>query len=97
MYRGPYVGDAPDLVALCASASAWCTSSLRRDLRTRELFGPFTESGLHRHARPAGIYLFAGPRHRRALGRHRDHPIESIAPTALHLLGLPVPRSMEAR
>jgi hypothetical protein len=40
------------------------------------------------------MYLFTGL-NTRVLGEHREYPIESIAPTALHLLGLPVPRSMD--
>jgi len=70
-------------------------SGPRRDLRARSLFGPFQELGFTGTHDAAGIYLFAGPEIR-AAGRQGEYPIESIAPTALHLLGLPVPRAMDA-
>lgn len=94
LYRGPYVDEAPDVVALCAPGYGVVNQSLRRDLRAAELFGPFDEAGFTGTHDPAGIYLFAGPPVA-ALGEHREYPIESIAPTVLHLLGLPVPTAMD--
>jgi predicted AlkP superfamily phosphohydrolase/phosphomutase len=95
-YRGPYVIEAPDIVAVCSARFGVIYESVRRDLRARSLFGPFQELGFTGTHDGAGIYLFAGPEVR-AAGQHAEYPIESIAPTALHLLGLPVPRGMEGR
>ena len=94
LYHGPCVTGAPDVMALCAPGYGVVNQSLRRDLRARDLFGPFDEAGFTGTHDPAGIYLFAGPAVR-AAGRHQEYPIESIAPTVLHLLDLPVPRSMD--
>lgn len=94
IYHGPHVNQAPDVVAVCAERFGVVVESLRRDLRGEGLFGPFDELGFSGAHDPDGIYLFAGPTIA-ARGRHQTYPIESIAPTALHLLGLPVPASME--
>jgi predicted AlkP superfamily phosphohydrolase/phosphomutase len=94
LYRGPYVSSAPDLVAVCAGRCGVVYESLRRDLRERELFGPFEELGFTGIHDPTGLYLFAGPPVQP--GRGPEYPIEAIAPTVLHLLDLPVPRDMEA-
>jgi len=89
-YRGPYVSEAPDLVAVCDRRFGIIFESLRRELRTPELFGPYEELGYTGTHDPAGIYLFAGPA-AAALGEHRAYPIEATAPTLLHLLDVPVP------
>ena len=94
LYHGPFVAEAPDVLALCASHVGVIYESVRRDLRARSLFGPFEELGFTGSHHATGLYLFAGPPIR-ALGTHGEYPIESIAPTALHLLGVPVPRRME--
>jgi predicted AlkP superfamily phosphohydrolase/phosphomutase len=94
LYSGPYVGEAPDVVAVCAPTYGVVNQSLRRDLRSRELFGPFDEAGFTGTHDPAGIYLFAGANVRR-LETHPELPIQSIAPTVLHLLGHAVPRGMD--
>jgi len=90
LYRGPYVAEAPDLVAVCDRRFGIIFESLRRELRTPELFGPYEELGYTGTHDPAGIYLVAGPA-AAALGEHRAYPIESVAPTVLHLLDVPVP------
>jgi len=95
-YQGPYVAEAPDIVAVCDPHFGVIYESVRRDLRARSLFGPFQELGFTGTHDASGIYLFAGPGIR-AAGQHGEYPIESVAPTALYLLGLPVPRSMEGR
>jgi predicted AlkP superfamily phosphohydrolase/phosphomutase len=89
-YHGPYVHEAPDLVAVCDSRYGVIFESLRRELRTPELFGPYDELGYTGTHDPAGIYLFAGPA-AATLGEHRAFPIEAMAPTVLHLLDVPVP------
>ncbi|HXJ34259.1 MAG TPA: alkaline phosphatase family protein [Candidatus Eisenbacteria bacterium] len=93
-YHGPFVDEAPDVMAVCNPGFGVLNYSLRRDLRSRELFGFFDEAGFTGTHDPAGIYLFAGASVR-ALGRHDEYPIESIAPTVLYLLDVPIPRSMD--
>jgi predicted AlkP superfamily phosphohydrolase/phosphomutase len=95
VYRGPFVDEAPDVLALCADGFGVIYESVRRDLRSRGLFGSFDELGFTGTHHPEGLYLFAGAGVA-ARGEHREFPIEAIAPTALHLLGLAVPRDMEA-
>lgn len=94
LYHGPYVEQAPDLVAVCTPGFGVVNQSLRRDLRERDLFGPFAEAGFTGTHDTAGLYLMAGPPIA-ARGRQGELPIEAIAPTALHLLGLAVPRSLD--
>ncbi len=94
LYRGPYVTNAPDIIAACAPYVGVLYESVRRDLRSRALFGPFAEMGFTGSHHGEGLYLFSGPEIR-SLGPHQEYPIESIAPTALHLLGVAVPRAME--
>ena len=96
LYRGPYVDKAPDLVAVCEPRFGIIFESLRRELRSPELFGPYEELGYTGTHDPAGLYLLAGPA-AAALGEHREFPIEAIAPTVLHLLDVPVPEDHEAR
>lgn len=94
LYHGPFVEEAPDLVAVCAAEFGVVNESLRRDLRARALFAPFDEAGFTGTHDPSGIYLFAG-RDVRRQGAHAEYPIESIAPTILYLLGLRIPRGMD--
>jgi predicted AlkP superfamily phosphohydrolase/phosphomutase len=94
VYTGPFVAEAPDILATCSSVAGAIYGSLARDLRARTAFGPFEELGFTGTHDSRGIYLFAGA-HVRAAGEHRSLPIESLAPTALHLLGIPVPRGMD--
>ena len=90
LYRGPYVAEAPDLVAVCDPRFGIIFESLRRELRTPELFGPYEELGYTGTHDPAGVYLVAGPA-AASLGEHRAYPIEAMAPTVLHLLDVPIP------
>ena len=94
VYQGAYVDQAPDILASCAPEFGAIYGSLARDLRARTIFGPFEELGFTGTHDSRGIYLFAGA-NVRGLGEHRSYPIESIAPTTLHLMGLPIPRSMD--
>ncbi len=94
VYHGAELGQAPDVVAVCDPRYGVVNMSLRRDLRAAGLFGDFSEAGFTGVHELEGIYLLAGPQVH-ALGRHQEYPIESIAPTVLYLLGLPVPRGMD--
>jgi predicted AlkP superfamily phosphohydrolase/phosphomutase len=95
LYRGPFVEDAPDLIAVSTERYGLVYGSLRRDLRARGLYGPWHELGYTGTHSPEGLYLLAGPCVR-ARGEHREYDIESIAPTALHLLDVAIPPQMEA-
>src|SRR5262249_46125014 len=90
LYRGPYVATAPDLVAVCEPRFGIIFESLRRELRSPELFGPYEELGYTGTHDPSGLYLLAGPAVA-AVGAGPEYPIEAIPPTVLHLLGLAVP------
>jgi predicted AlkP superfamily phosphohydrolase/phosphomutase len=97
IYDGPFVAEAPDVLAVCAEGYGIGSKPLGAELRARAVIGLFDEARYSGHTGvhdPFGIYLFAGPTVS-ALGAHRMYPIESIAPTVLHLLELPVPRSMD--
>ena len=83
------------MIAVCAPRFGVVYHSLRRDLGQRAVFSAFREEGFSGAHDAMGIYLFAGPQVR-PHGRHCEYPIESIAPTALHLLGLAIPRGMDA-
>src|SRR5262249_60532992 len=61
LYRGPYVTSAPDVVAVCEPHFGIIFESLRRELRTPELFGPYEEMGYTGTHDPAGIYLLPAP------------------------------------
>jgi predicted AlkP superfamily phosphohydrolase/phosphomutase len=95
LYRGRHLDEAPDLVAVCDPRFGIIFESLRRELRTPDLFGPYEELGYTGTHDPAGIYLVAGPA-AAALGEHREYPIEAVAPTVLHLLDVPVPEDHDA-
>ena len=95
LYHGPFAEDAPDLIAVSNERYGLVYGSLRRDLRAKSLFGPWHELGYTGTHSPEGLYLLAGPPVR-ALGEHREYPIEAIAPTALHLLDVAIPPQMEA-
>ena len=94
LYRGPFVERAPDVVAVCTRRFGIIFESLGRELRDRELFGPFEELGYTGTHDPLGIYLFAGPAIP-AAGERGELPIEAITPTILHLLDVPVPRDLD--
>jgi predicted AlkP superfamily phosphohydrolase/phosphomutase len=95
VYHGPFVDEAPDLVVECTPRYGVLFESLRRELRSPDLFGPFEELGYTGTHDPDGLYLFAGPPFA-ALGQGDDHGIEAIAPTVLYALDVPIPRDLEA-
>jgi predicted AlkP superfamily phosphohydrolase/phosphomutase len=95
LYRGPYVTSAPDVVAVCEPRFGIIFESLRRELRTPDLFGPYEELGYTGTHDPSGLYLLAGPAVA-ARGEDAEYPIEAIPPTVLHLMDVPVPEDFEA-
>lgn len=94
VYHGPATELAPD-VLIEAAAPYGFTFGLRTELNAGRLVAPFDGAGYRGAHHPAGIYLVAGPGIA-ARGRMAEAPIEAIAPTTLCLLGLDVPRGMDA-
>ena len=90
IYNGPYLEYAPDLVI---------QSRNHRYMPLTSFFSPDVVrpslhlSGTHR---PDGICLFAGPPIRTGVSI-KGASIVDLAPTALYLLGVPVPKHMEGR
>ncbi|MGD9100118.1 MAG: alkaline phosphatase family protein [Anaerolineae bacterium] len=90
--HGPYADQAPDLHLVfdgyrCIAFPLFATNA---EVITRQIRG---DSGCHRSH---GIYIGAGPAFRQG-GACENRRIIDLAPTILHLLGLPVPRSMDGR
>jgi predicted AlkP superfamily phosphohydrolase/phosphomutase len=97
IYDGPFVEEAPDVLAVCAEGYGIGAKPLGAELRAAEPIGTFDEADYSGHTGvhdPAGIYLMAGPSIT-ARGQCDPLPIEAVTPTALYLLGLPVPRAMD--
>jgi predicted AlkP superfamily phosphohydrolase/phosphomutase len=90
--HGPYADQAPDLHLVfdgyrCIAFPLFATNT---EVITRQIRG---DSGCHRSN---GIYVGAGPAFRQG-GASDGRRIIDLAPTVLHLLGLPVPRGMDGR
>jgi predicted AlkP superfamily phosphohydrolase/phosphomutase len=94
VYRGPYVGRAPDILI------RWSTQSVLSGLHTpgynpvpAEPFPPPLQTGGHRLY---GVLIASGGPFQQ--GVHlQEFSIMDIAPTALHLFGVPVPRDMDGQ
>jgi predicted AlkP superfamily phosphohydrolase/phosphomutase len=95
LYSGPFVDEAPDLVAECHPRFGILFESLRRELKDPNLFGPFEELGYTGTHEADGLYILAGGPFA-ARNEGAAHPIEAIAPTVLYALGVPIPSDMEA-
>jgi predicted AlkP superfamily phosphohydrolase/phosphomutase len=91
LYDGPAMQQAPDLV--CSLNDYQCI--LSEGLPDQPLFDefPFPWAGYHN---PQGIFVAAG-HHIEPVGHLSDVHIADIAPTVLHLLGVPVPRDVDGR
>jgi predicted AlkP superfamily phosphohydrolase/phosphomutase len=94
VYDGPATALAPD-VLLEAAPRFGFTFGLRTELQSGVLAAPFDGAGYRGAHEPEGIFLAVGPGIA-ARGRVGAQPIEAIAPTALCLLGLGIPRGMDA-
>lgn len=94
VYHGPMTDIAPDLLLYANPTHGLRFNGLRPELRARSPFAKFVEYGFTGAHEPAGIYVVAGPGIA-ALGRQAEKPIESLAPTILCLLGLPIPDGMD--
>jgi predicted AlkP superfamily phosphohydrolase/phosphomutase len=88
LFHGPQAQDAPDLVCIL-DKSFDVPASFRRDVRATGLVVPnrhVLRDGGHE---PEGIFLLHGP-NVSAAGKLPPQSILSIAPTVLHLFGLPI-------
>jgi len=92
VFRGPAAGEAPDL--LFAIDGYARDASVQFGLGRQTVLGQpeFMDCGCHR---PEGILIAAGPDIRS--GRADPVSVMDVTPTALHLLGLPVPEDMDGR
>jgi len=93
LYRGPAAAESADLVFAMDDYAR--DASVQFGIGRRDELGEpeFMDRGCHR---PEGILIAAGP-DVAASGRRTDVSVMDLAPTALHLLGLPVPEDMDGR
>lgn len=93
LYHGPYAHLGPDLCLVMKDLSY--TTHLGTEFTHKTVFGPPVnhESGTHRIH---GMLMAWGPGIRRP-GRVSSAEIIDLAPTILHLLGVPVPEDMDGR
>ncbi|MFQ5341774.1 MAG: alkaline phosphatase family protein [Anaerolineae bacterium] len=93
LYHGPHAHQAPDLCLVMRDLSY--TTHLGTEFTRETVFGPPInhESGNHR---PYGMLMAWGPGIRRR-GSVSVAEIIDLAPTILHLLGVPVPEDMDGR
>lgn len=92
IYHGPYVNEGPDInVTMCDMRYI---THLGLEFVGDQVFGPVPnhETGTHRQH---GMLVVWGPGIRR--GQIEKAQIIDLAPTTLHMLGLPVPDDMDGR
>lgn len=100
VHSGPYAEIAPDLYALPAQ-HRYCTLSARTGMTALPLLDVQPEPvaaldppwGVHS---PLGVMLLAGPGVKAGV-RLQDASLEDFVPTALHLLGQPIPEDLDGR
>jgi predicted AlkP superfamily phosphohydrolase/phosphomutase len=92
LYQGPHAAQAPDLTVVLKDWN-YRTIGLH-DFTTNKLFAPaFGPTGDHRLD---GILIASGPAIRPG-AQLRQGRLLDVAPTVLHLLGIPVPDDMDGR
>ncbi|HEY63970.1 MAG TPA: hypothetical protein G4O02_05310, partial [Caldilineae bacterium] len=83
IYNGPFLQDAPDLIVVMDNYQ----TEVMAELGFGDLFNPNPiRSGTHT---PEGLFIAWGPGI--PAGKQMDAGLMDIAPTVLHLLGVPVP------
>ena len=88
-FDGPAVADAPDLVMMCRSGFI-----TEYGPHSRYVVGPSQGSRFNGYHVLRGMFVAAGPELRKGTTVEGARILD-VAPTILHLLGLPVPRAME--
>lgn len=90
LYNGTYINNAPDIILLPTEGYE-VVSSFRRD----ELwnFSPDKWTGTHKLH---GIFIACGPKIKKD-AKVNNIKIYDIAPTILHLFGLPIPKDMDGK
>jgi predicted AlkP superfamily phosphohydrolase/phosphomutase len=90
VYKGPHIDGAPDLFCIMKGGSCL----MQKEMYQRELFHqPNKSSGTHRMD---GILILKGRNIRSGCSLENVH-IMDLAPTILHILGLPVPEDMDGK
>ena len=93
LYHGPYADQAPDLTVVLED---WTYRTIGlHDFTTHKLISPaFGPTGDHRME---GVLVASGAGDSASAPRRPDANLLDIAPTVLHLLGVPVPADMDGR
>jgi predicted AlkP superfamily phosphohydrolase/phosphomutase len=93
IYGGPYLDDAPDLIVYADNGS-WEHDTHIHPTSFRPFApGQKVESGSHR---PLGLFILSGGGIRPQEPTATAHILD-LAPTILHLLGLPIPEDFDGR
>jgi predicted AlkP superfamily phosphohydrolase/phosphomutase len=92
VYSGDYVGQMADILMLPRNFE-YTATGLSEFVSNAIVAPSFAYSGTHR---PKGIFMLRGSGLKAAY-EAQDAEIIDMAPTVLHLLGLPVPRDMDGR
>jgi predicted AlkP superfamily phosphohydrolase/phosphomutase len=97
IYQGPYVHLAPDLTLASWEGDTFVSrpSNRGRDVIECEAGTPLTGSDWSGTHRMNGIFIGAGGRFRR--GARATADLVDLAPTILHLAGVPVPDDLDGR
>jgi predicted AlkP superfamily phosphohydrolase/phosphomutase len=93
LYEGPHVGLAPDLTVVLGD---WKYRTIGLyDFTTHRVISPaFGPTGDHRME---GVFVGIGPAFRKNAKLNGDATLLDIAPTALNVLGVPIPSDMDGR
>jgi predicted AlkP superfamily phosphohydrolase/phosphomutase len=92
LYQGPYADQAPDLTVVLGD---WRYRTIGlHDFTTHKVVSPaFGPTGDHRMD---GILIATGPAFRQGASPYKANLLD-LAPTVLHLLGVPVPADLDGR
>jgi predicted AlkP superfamily phosphohydrolase/phosphomutase len=92
VFRGPAAAEGPDLLFVIDDYAR--DASVQFGIGRQTVLGQpeFMDRGCHR---PEGVIIAAGPNIRP--GQAEPVSVMDVTPTALHLLGLPVPEDMDGR
>jgi predicted AlkP superfamily phosphohydrolase/phosphomutase len=104
VYHGPAVKDAPDIVLEPALDQGYAYTFLSSRGRPGQPFGRLAPTerlgakggSMNGSHRPEGILILAGPSVQHGV-RLTEAQITDVAPTLLHLLGLPLPANLDGR